>query len=45
MPQEDDEKPQEAARKPKIVLRDGNRTQLNLQANEYVQNFPKMKDD
>ncbi|GMP28027.1 hypothetical protein CsSME_00003747 [Camellia sinensis var. sinensis] len=37
--------PQEDAAKPNIVFRDGNRTQLKLQTNEYVQNFPKMTDD
>ncbi|THG10644.1 hypothetical protein TEA_007986 [Camellia sinensis var. sinensis] len=45
VPQEDAEKPQQDAPKPNIVPRDENPTQLKLQANKYVQNFSKVKDD
>ncbi|GMP97430.1 hypothetical protein CsSME_00045687 [Camellia sinensis var. sinensis] len=45
VPQEYAEKPQEDVAKSNIVFRNGNHTQLELQTNEYVQNFPKMKDE
>ncbi|GMP33468.1 hypothetical protein CsSME_00006773 [Camellia sinensis var. sinensis] len=42
--QKDTKSPQQDAPKPNIVLRNENPTQLKLQANEYSQNFLKVKD-